>query len=224
MKITFRSIAAGAAIVVGLSACGSPDSSVSPDSAQESANSAQGSEGGASSDDNTGSAGGSGDSADSAGSASSGNASGSDDMPVDAPGASAPPPVLSFETQTVSGDDIAGASLHGDPAVLWFWAPWCSICRGEADSVSAAAQRYAGEVEFIGVAGRGEVDAMKGFVSDTGVDEMRHLVDSDGSIWSGFEVTSQPAFAFLRSDGSFTTVGGSLSDSELDSYIDEELS
>ncbi|MEV2275935.1 redoxin domain-containing protein [Nocardiopsis sp. NPDC049922] len=130
------------------------------------------------------------------------------------------PDALAFETRTVDGDAFAGADLAGEPTVLWFWAPWCTICRGEAAGVAEAAARHSGDVEFIGVAGLGEVEAMRGFVSDTGTGELTHLVDEDGSIWSGFGVASQPAFAFVSADGTFATVQGTLSDDDLDAQVD----
>ncbi|OLT24311.1 hypothetical protein BJF83_07400 [Nocardiopsis sp. CNR-923] len=132
----------------------------------------------------------------------------------------ATPDVLAFETQTVDGAAFSGADLAGEPTVLWFWAPWCTICRGEAAGVAEAAARHSGDVAFIGVAGLGEVEAMRGFVSDTGTGELTHLVDEDGSIWSGFGVASQPAFAFVSSDGAFETVQGTLSDGDLDAQVD----
>ncbi|MCY9787464.1 redoxin domain-containing protein [Nocardiopsis sp. EMB25] len=129
------------------------------------------------------------------------------------------PDALAFDTRTVDGDGFSGASLAGEPAVLWFWAPWCTVCRGEAAGVLEAAERHSGDVEFIGVAGLGEVDAMRGFVSDTGTGEMTHLADEDGSIWSGFGVASQPAFAFVDADGTFETVQGTLTGDDLDARV-----
>ncbi|MBB4929594.1 thiol-disulfide isomerase/thioredoxin [Lipingzhangella halophila] len=130
---------------------------------------------------------------------------------------------LDFETRTVDGDDFEGASLQGEPAVLWFWAPWCTVCRGEAEDVANVAARYEGEVEFYGVAGRGEVDAMREFVSDTGMEQMTHIVDEDGGIWSGFDVTGQPSFSFVRPHGTHLTVSGTLAEEEIDGYIADEL-
>ncbi|CAM4088173.1 redoxin domain-containing protein [Nocardiopsis rhodophaea] len=176
-----------AAAVVGLSACGAPDSE-------------------------DGAAGGGG-----------GQASESGGAGATPPKAGETPPALDFTTRTVDGNDFAGAELQGKPVVLWFWAPWCTVCRGEAEGVMKAAERHTDDVKFIGVAGRGEVDDMKKFVDDTETDGMTHIVDDDGSIWSGFEVTGQPAFSFLRADGTFHTVSGTLSDADLDGYIADDL-
>ncbi|QBI54443.1 redoxin domain-containing protein [Streptomonospora litoralis] len=133
------------------------------------------------------------------------------------------PAALDFTAATVDGGEIEGAELNGEPAVLWFWAPWCTVCRGEADEVAAAARRHADDVRFIGVAGLGETSRMQTFVEDTGMGELTHIVDADGAIWSGFEVTGQPSFSFLRPDGTFLTRSGSLGAEELDGYIADEL-
>jgi thiol-disulfide isomerase/thioredoxin len=131
---------------------------------------------------------------------------------------------LAFVARTVDGEEFTGASLEGEPAVLWFWAPWCTVCRGEASGVVDAAERHAGDVEFLGVAGLGEVDDMRAFVSETGTGDLTHIVDEDGTIWSGFGVVSQPAFAFVHSDGTVETVSGTLTDSDLDAYVDSVVS
>ncbi|MFD0776693.1 redoxin domain-containing protein, partial [Streptomonospora algeriensis] len=138
-------------------------------------------------------------------------------------GGQTPPDALDFTAPALGGGEIDGAALHGEPVVLWFWAPWCPVCRGEAPSVAETAERYEGEVEFIGVAGQGEVDAMEEFVASTGTDGMRHIVDADGSIWSGFEVTTQPSFSFLRPSGTFLTYTGTMSEQEIDDRIASEV-
>lgn len=99
--------------------------------------------------------------------------------------------------------------------MLWFWAPWCTVCRGEADDVVAAAAAVDGKVEVIGVAGRGEVPAMEGFVADTGTGGLTHVVDDDGSIWSSCEVFAQPAYAFIDDSGTVEVFVGALGEDAL---------
>ena len=49
------------------------------------------------------------------------------------------------------------------------------------------------------------------FVDGNGVDDITHVVDADGSIWSSFSVASQPAWAFVDADGTLvSTVNGAL--------------
>lgn len=115
-----------------------------------------------------------------------------------------------FEAQTLAGTDFDSASFDGRPTVLWFWAPWCTVCRAEAPDVIAAAADHADEVQLVGVAGRGEIPDMKEFVEQTGTDGFTHVVDDDGSIWSDYDVAAQPAFAFIDGQGNVDVHVGSL--------------
>jgi len=128
--------------------------------------------------------------------------------------------LLAFTSDTIGGGSFDASSLDGAPAVLWFWAPWCVSCRVEAPEVARAAGEYAGRVDVVGVAGRGEVPAMEAFVDETGTGELTHLVDGDGSIWSGFGVFGQPAFAFISADGDVDVVVGTLGGSALRDRMD----
>ena len=112
----------------------------------------------------------------------------------------------SFVAADLSGGQVDSASFAGQPTVLWFWAPWCTICRAEAPGVVDAATQVGDEVTLVGVAGRGEVPAMRDFVDQTGTGAFTHVVDDDGSIWADYGVTAQPAFAFLAADGSVDEV------------------
>jgi thiol-disulfide isomerase/thioredoxin len=106
--------------------------------------------------------------------------------------------------------DFRGTTLDGSPLVLWFWAPWCTICRAEAPDVAEVAAEYAGRAAFLGVPGLGEVADMREFVADTGTNGLTHVVDADGSLWQRFGVVSQPAYVFVDADGTVQAFGGSL--------------
>lgn len=130
-------------------------------------------------------------------------------------------PVLQFSGPTVDGGDLDAAELAGTPVVLWFWAPWCTICRAEAPDVAEVAAEYAGRVELLGVAGRGDVEDMRAFVDETGTGGFRHLVDEDGELWRRFGVISQPAFVFVSSTGTTDSFIGSLDRDQLRAVVDE---
>ncbi len=75
--------------------------------------------------------------------------------------------------------------------------------------MAAVAARYAGEVNFLGVAGRAnDPSSVTQFVQDTGVGNVTHVIDDGGDIWLGFGVPTQPAFAFIDDDGSVQLVVG----------------
>src|SRR6516225_12305011 len=74
------------------------------------------------------------------------------------------PAQLQFTAKTVDGQDFSGQSLLGKPAVLWFWAPWCPVCQGEAPMVGRMATAHPA-VRFVGVAGLDRLPAMQQFVA-----------------------------------------------------------
>jgi thiol-disulfide isomerase/thioredoxin len=117
---------------------------------------------------------------------------------------------LDFRAVTLEGGEFDAAALAGTPVVLWFWAPWCTICRTEAPGVAKVAAEYEGTVAFLGIPGRGEIGEMREFVEDTGTGALTHVVDDDGALWQRFDVVAQPAFAFVGADGTVETFGGSL--------------
>ena len=116
---------------------------------------------------------------------------------------------LNFTGTTLSGGTFNGASLQGKPAVLWFWTPWCPFCNQEAPSVAAVSAANPG-VTFVGIATRADNSALQGFVSKYGLN-FTNINDADGSIWAKFNVPWQPAYVFLRPDGSSTFVNNPTS-------------
>ena len=117
---------------------------------------------------------------------------------------------VSFTAPQLGGGEFNAASIQGKDTVLWFWAPWCTVCRAEAPDVVEAAAQFDGSVEVIGVAGRGEVPEMEQFLEDTGTGGLDHVVDGDGSIWTQFGVAAQPAFAFIDDSGEVEVFVGAL--------------
>ncbi|UQA91948.1 redoxin domain-containing protein [Streptomyces halobius] len=130
------------------------------------------------------------------------------------------PTKLDFTTRTVDGEEFKGASLAGKHAVLWFWAPWCTVCRSEAPTIAKTAAKWGDKVTFVGVPGRGRTADMKQFVTDTGLDGIQHAVDTDGSLWAGFGVTAQPALAFVDDDGTIDVVPGGLDATKLNDKVE----
>ncbi|OBJ87420.1 thiol:disulfide interchange protein [Mycobacterium gordonae] len=128
------------------------------------------------------------------------------------------PMQLRFIAKTLDGKDFHGQDLVGKPAVLWFWAPWCPTCQREAPVLGQVATSHP-SVTFVGVAGLDEVTAMREFVERYPSKGLTQLADTDGSVWAKFGVTQQPAFAFIRPDGSIDVVKGPLSEPELVRWV-----
>jgi thiol-disulfide isomerase/thioredoxin len=122
-------------------------------------------------------------------------------------GAVTVPASLRFTATTLDGKAFDGASLAGHPVVLWFWAPWCATCAGEAATVSDLATEYKGKVDIVGVAGMGDEKEMHSFVSDLDVSGITHLSDNAGVVWKRFGVTQQSVYVLLDRNGKVVTRG-----------------
>jgi thiol-disulfide isomerase/thioredoxin len=111
---------------------------------------------------------------------------------------------LAFTGTTLGGEPFSGSSLQGNPAVLWFWTPWCPFCNQEAPAVSRVAAANQ-KVRFVGIAARSDVAAMQGFVTRYKLN-FTNLNDSDGALWARFNVPWQPAYLFIKPDGASSFV------------------
>ncbi|MGW0828610.1 redoxin domain-containing protein [Streptomyces sp. NPDC002845] len=118
------------------------------------------------------------------------------------------PEALNFTATTLDGEPFDGTTLAGKPTVLWFWAPWCPTCRGQAAETAKVAADFEGKANVVGVAGLDKEDAMKEFVADTGTGDFTHLSDEAGDVWKRFEITQQSVYVILDKDGEQVFEGG----------------
>jgi len=121
-----------------------------------------------------------------------------------------------FTGTTLDGDRFEGASLEGEPAVLWFWAPWCPTCRAQAPAVSDLAEEYDGRVAVIGVGGLDSEAAIRDLAAQ--IPHVTHLVDDEGAVWQHFRVTAQSTYAVIGGDGEIKAEGY-LDDDELATLV-----
>ncbi|BCB88922.1 redoxin domain-containing protein [Phytohabitans suffuscus] len=117
------------------------------------------------------------------------------------------PATLKFSGTTLDGKAFDAAGLAGRPTVLWFWAPWCATCFGQAASVSDMQAEFGGKVNLLGVAGLGDANEMKEFVTDGQVGNVTHLNDQTGAVWKKFKIVEQSTYVFLDRDGKVLSTG-----------------
>ena len=125
--------------------------------------------------------------------------------------------MLRFTGTTVAGEPFDGTSLAGKPAVLWFWAPWCHTCKGQASNVSALAEEYAGEVNIVGIAGLSDDTAGIADFAD-GTSGITNLSDSEGEIWRRFGIVEQSVFTVIDRHGEVVSEGF-LEDDDLNDIV-----
>ncbi|KAB1139158.1 redoxin domain-containing protein [Streptomyces luteolifulvus] len=111
------------------------------------------------------------------------------------------PEALNFSATTVDGKPFDAKTLAGKPTVLWFWAPWCPTCKGQAAATAKVAADQQGKANVVGVAGLDKSAAMRAFVSDTGTSSFPHLSDEKGEVWKRFEITQQSSYVILDQTG-----------------------
>lgn len=124
---------------------------------------------------------------------------------------------LAFTAKTIDGTEFDGTSLSGKPAVLWFWAPWCPTCQMEAPTIESKAKAFP-SVQFVGVAARDNVAAMRGFVDKYKL-SFPQVADTDAKVWGRFGVVRQPALAFVDAHGQVELRNGVVEDPELDAKL-----
>ena len=129
---------------------------------------------------------------------------------------------LAFTSKTVAGEPFDGSTLEGTPTVLWFWAPWCSTCRGQIDDVSRLAEDRKGKVNVVGVGSLDDAEALRSFAGDVSPDVVL-LDDTKGAVWRKYGVTAQSTYVVLDENG-VETASGSLSGDELRGAVEKTLS
>lgn len=91
-------------------------------------------------------------------------------------------------------------------------------CNHEAPSVEAAQQRWAGKVQFIGVAWYGDDRSFQGFVDKYGL-TFPQISDTDGEVFARFDVPYQPAMAVVDKAGVVNVLLGAVEEDALDAAL-----
>lgn len=92
------------------------------------------------------------------------------------------------------------------------------MCNREAASVEAAAQKWAGTVDFVGVAWTGDESSFQGFIDKYAL-TFPQISDDPGDVFQRFGVPGQPAFVIVAPDGTATTQLGAVDESTLDELL-----
>jgi peroxiredoxin len=91
-------------------------------------------------------------------------------------------------------------------------------CNHEAPSVEAAQQRWAGKVQFIGVAWYGDDASFQAFVDKYGL-TFPQISDNPGDVFTRFGVPAQPAMAVIDKAGAVTVSLGEVEEDALDAAL-----
>jgi peroxiredoxin len=109
---------------------------------------------------------------------------------------------LSATRMDGKGDfDLAQLASAQTPTLLWFWAPWCSICNAEAGEIQRLAEDARGELAVVAIGGRDELANGPEFVARHGLRSPRLLFDESMSVWNAYRIPGQPGAVLLDRDG-----------------------
>ncbi len=92
------------------------------------------------------------------------------------------------------------------------------MCNAEAASVEAAAQQWAGRVDFVGVAWTGDDASFQGFIDKHSL-SFPQISDDLGIIFARFGVPVQPALVVVDPDGGTQVLLGAMDDADLQAAL-----
>ena len=151
------------------------------------------------------------------------------EAPATNPVASSASPVLTLPTDPTDMPDVTPDGFDGlladvsagTPVVVNFWGSWCGPCRREAPILAAAARRYEGAVQFIGVDVLDTQEAARRFVEEFDIPYPNVFDPSaTGDVRTSFGLTGQPATLFINYGGEESyRWEGEISEEQLDRAI-----
>lgn len=116
---------------------------------------------------------------------------------------------------TFEGDEVALASLRGQPVVVNFFSSTCVPCITEMPAFEEVHRALGTEVTFLGLAMADRPEEAKALVKRTGV-TYRTAQDKDGSVIAALGGTVLPTTILLDTEGDIVaTHSGELTASEL---------
>lgn len=135
-------------------------------------------------------------------------------------GAKAPDAAL----ETLDGKPAQlAAAFAGKPAVIEFWATWCSNCRDLEPAITAAQRKHAGKVAFIGVAVsvNQSAERVKRYTA-THLTGFTHFYDRKGNAVGDYDVPATSYVVVVDRTGKvvYTGVGG---DQDIEAAIQKAL-
>lgn len=92
------------------------------------------------------------------------------------------------------------------------------MCNKEAPSVEEATKRWAGQVEFVGIAWFGDDVSFEGFIDKHGL-TFPQVNDDPGEVYARFGVAAQPALAIISPSGEVQQIFGAVDEATLDGIL-----
>jgi cytochrome c biogenesis protein CcmG/thiol:disulfide interchange protein DsbE len=124
-----------------------------------------------------------------------------------------------FTIQSFDGESITLSDFKGTPVIINFWASWCIECDKEMALLEESAQRYQGEVVFLGIDYLDTEPKARAYLERFGI-TYPNGPDLGGRISNDFHTKGVPETFFIGKNGTIRALKvGPLSSAELDQWI-----
>jgi peroxiredoxin len=105
-----------------------------------------------------------------------------------------------FTLRTVDGQLVSKADLIGKPTLLYFWAPWCGVCKVQSPTLSSFHKSKGDDVNVYGIViDYGSVEEIKAFIEREGIEYPVLLGTWETSGY--YRVNSFPTLYYLDAEG-----------------------
>lgn len=135
-----------------------------------------------------------------------------------------PAPVFSLPTLQDASRSVSLGSLIGKPMVINFFSPTCVPCHAEMPTFAALGSKYAGRINFIGVAETSSSGAALAFVT---ADHVAYptVVDANGDLVGPYLIPGVPVTVFVGATGVVKGyIAGAISNATLTARVQGLLS
>lgn len=109
-------------------------------------------------------------------------------------------PLPPAELAYLEGDERLRVHELSRPAVINFWASWCTFCVDEMPDFETVHQALGDEVVFVGVNKEDHLDKARRLGTETGV-TYELVIDPDGSFFRDVQGRGMPTTLFVDGDG-----------------------
>jgi cytochrome c biogenesis protein CcmG/thiol:disulfide interchange protein DsbE len=103
-------------------------------------------------------------------------------------------------TQVLTGPRVDVGSLRGKPAVINFWASWCTPCKQEAPELERLADTLGGRARVIGVDWNDTTRNATAFIREHGL-TYPNLRDGSSEVGSRYGINGLPTTFVLDAEG-----------------------
>lgn len=107
----------------------------------------------------------------------------------------------SFDLERLGGGEgLSTSSLMGKPTVLYFWAPWCSVCEASSSNVSAVHDAVGDDANVVSVALEyRSLDSVRDFATRN--DARYPVFLGNEAVRDAYSVTAFPTLYVLDDEG-----------------------